>query len=253
MRAGAGLVTIAAPDVVLSVIAAAHPEYMTEPLPATEQGTFAAASVRSGQFVKLLKGISILAIGPGIGQHPETQEFVRSIVAETEIPVVLDADGLNAFAGQGALLAKKKTKSLLITPHPGEMARLQGSTIPDVQKDRVKTASEAAKKWNAVVLLKGSHTVIAAPDGKVFVNTTGNPALSKGGSGDVLTGLLAGLIAQFKAEELVRVVALAAYLHGAAADLLSEQTDASGVLASEVAHAIPFARRKLLEELQGCE
>jgi ADP-dependent NAD(P)H-hydrate dehydratase / NAD(P)H-hydrate epimerase len=250
LRAGAGLVTIATPEPALPLIAAAHEEYMTEPMPATSAGTFAISALHSGQFAEVLKGMTVLAIGPGISQHPETQEFVRSVVADTDLPIVLDADGLNAFAAKGDLFRTKKTKSLVITPHPGEMARLLGSTIPEVQKDRIKSASQAAKNWNAVVVLKGFHTIIAAPDGQIFVNTTGNPALAKGGSGDVLTGMLAGLIAQFKTNDLVRIVALGIYLHGLAADLLAEQLDASGVLAGEVAHAIPMARHKLLEDLQ---
>jgi ADP-dependent NAD(P)H-hydrate dehydratase / NAD(P)H-hydrate epimerase len=250
LRTGAGLVTVATPEPVLSLVAQAHPEYMTAPLAATSEGTFSAEAISSGRFAELLHGMTVVAIGPGVGQHPKTQGFVRGVVAETDLPIVLDADGLNAFAGHGDLLLKKKTKFLVVTPHPGEMARLLGTTIPQVQKDRVKTATEAAKKWNAVVVLKGFHTIVAAPGGQVFVNTTGNPALAKGGSGDILTGLLAALIAQFGVDGLSRVVALGVYLHGRAADLLSEQSDASGVLSSEVAHAIPFARRKLLEELQ---
>lgn len=251
LRGGAGLVTIATPEPALPVIASVQPEYMTEALPATPQGTFALEAIRSGKLAQALKGITTLSIGPGVGQHPETQEFLRSVVAETDLPVVLDADGLNAFAGHGDLLEKKNTKSLVVTPHPGEMARLLGTTIPQVQHDRVKVASDAAKKWNAVVVLKGFHSIIAGPHGEVFVNTTGNPALAKGGSGDVLTGLLGALIAQFGTQDLVRGVALGVYLHGLAADLLAEQSDASGVLAGEVAHAIPFARRKLLQELQS--
>jgi ADP-dependent NAD(P)H-hydrate dehydratase / NAD(P)H-hydrate epimerase len=253
MRAGAGLVTIATPEPVLSVVAAAHPEYMTEPLRATAEGSVGMAALRSEKFAEVLKGMAALAVGPGMGQNPETQDFIRSVVTETELPMVLDADGLNAFAGKGDLFREKKTKALVITPHPGEMARLLGSTIAEVQKDRVKTATEAARKWNAVVLLKGYHTIVASPEGQVFVNTTGNPGLAKGGSGDVLTGLLAGLIAQFGSKDLARVVALGAYLHGLAADLLAEQSDNSGMLAGEVAHAIPFARQKLLQELQGRE
>jgi ADP-dependent NAD(P)H-hydrate dehydratase / NAD(P)H-hydrate epimerase len=251
LRGGAGLVTIATPEPALPVIASVQPEYMTEALPATPQGTFSAAMLREGKLAALLKGMTVIAIGPGVGQQPETQEFIRGVVAEAELPIVLDADGLNAFAGRGDLLREKKTSSLVVTPHPGEMARLLGCSIADVQKDRVKTASDAAKKWNTVVLLKGFHTIIAGPGGEVFVNTTGNPALAKGGSGDVLTGLLGSLIAQFGATDLVRVVALGAYLHGRASDLLAESSDPSGVLAGEVAHAIPFARRKLLEELQA--
>lgn len=253
MRAGAGLVTIATPEPVLPIVAAAHPEYMTAPLPATAEGTVAIAALRSGKFADVLKGMTVLAVGPGIGQNSETQDFIRGAVTETELQIVLDADGLNAFAGRGDLFRTKKTKSLVITPHPGEMARLLGSTIVEVQQDRVKTATEAAKKWNVVVLLKGYHTIVASPDGQVFVNTTGNPGLAKGGSGDVLTGLLAGLIAQFGSKDLARVVALGAYLHGLAADLLAEQSDNSGILAGEVAHAIPFARQKLLQELQKRE
>ena len=253
MRAGAGLVTIASPEPVLPVVASAHPEYMTEPLPATPEGSVATAALRSGKFAEMFKGMTVLAIGPGMGQNSETQDFIRAVVTETELPVVLDADGLNAFAGRGDLFRAKKTKALVITPHPGEMARLLGTTIVDVQQDRVKTATDAAKEWNAVVLLKGYHTIVASPDGQVFVNTTGNPGLAKGGSGDVLTGLLAGLIAQFGSKDLARVVALGAYLHGLAADLLAEQSDNSGILAGEVAHAIPFARQKLLQELQARE
>jgi hydroxyethylthiazole kinase-like uncharacterized protein yjeF len=166
--------------------------------------------------------------------------------------MVLDADGLNAFAGRGDFLAKRKTRFLVVTPHPGEMARLLGSSTAQIQKDRVQTAREAAKRWKAYVVLKGFHTILASPSGQVFVNTTGNPALAKGGSGDVLTGLLGALIAQFGTEDLLRVIALGVYLHGRAADLLAEQSDASGILAGEVAQAIPYARRKLLEELQGC-
>jgi NAD(P)H-hydrate epimerase len=251
LRGGAGLVTIATPEPALSIIASAQAEYMTEPLPATSAGTLGAAGLRSGKFAGLLRGMTVLAIGPGIGQHPETQEFIRGAVAETELPIVLDADGLNAFAGDGELLRKRKAKFLVVTPHPGEMARLLGGSIAQVQHDRVKTATEAARKWNAHVVLKGFHTIIAAPNGQVFVNITGNPALAKGGSGDVLTGLLGALIAQFGTDDLVRVVALGVYLHGRAADLLSEQSEASGVLAGDLAQAIPFARRKLLEELQA--
>lgn len=251
LRAGAGLVTIATPEPALPIIAASQAEFMTEGLPATDAGTLDLAGMHSGRFAELLAGKTVVAIGPGVSQHPETQEFIRGVVAETELPIILDADGLNAFAGRVDLFAKRKTRFLVVTPHPGEMARLAGCSTAQVQQDRVKTAADAAKKWNAHVVLKGFHTILASPGGQVFVNTTGNPALAKGGSGDVLTGLLAALIAQFGTEDLLRVVALGTYLHGRAADLLAEQSDASGILAGEVAQAIPYARRKLLEELQG--
>jgi NAD(P)H-hydrate epimerase len=121
----------------------------------------------------------------------------------------------------------------------------------DVQADRVNTAQEAARRWNAHVILKGSHTIVASPDGSAFVNTSGNPGLAKGGSGDVLTGVLAGLTAQFKTEDWGRVLALGVYLHGKAGELATKDTDESGLLATEVASAVPHARRQLLRELQA--
>jgi hydroxyethylthiazole kinase-like uncharacterized protein yjeF len=176
---------------------------------------------------------------------------VRSVVGHADLPIVLDADGLNAFAGQAEILSNRKSAHLVMTPHPGEMARLCGYATPEVQADRIRIATEFAGKWNAVLVLKGYHSVIAAPNGDVFVNTTGNAGLAKGGSGDVLTGLLTALIAQFGARDLYRVVALGAYLHGRAAELVSTESDESGVLAGEVARAVPAARRKLLQELQA--
>jgi hydroxyethylthiazole kinase-like uncharacterized protein yjeF len=251
LRGGAGLVTVAVPEPALSVVAASRPELMTEALPASREGAFTAGPKMAAKFAAILKGKTVLGVGPGVGTSAKTQEFVRGLVMKTNLPIVLDADGLNTFAGKKELFRKKKTSHLVLTPHPGEMARLRGVAVPDVQRDRVRTALEAAKSWNAYVLLKGFNTVMASPDGRVFVNMTGNPGLAKGGSGDVLTGLLTALIGQFGTEDLLRVIALGAYLHGAAAELLAQSSDESGILASEVADAIPFARRKLLQELQA--
>ena len=251
LRGGAGLVTIATPEPALAVVAASHPEYMTEWLAATSSGTVAAEGLRSRRVEDILRGKTVLALGPGMGVHEETTKFIREMVARTDLPTVLDADGLNAFAGQAKMLREKQTRYLAVTPHPGEMARLLDGSIAEVQKDRVKTAVDAAKQWDAYVILKGFHTVLASPRGEVFVNTTGNAALAKGGSGDVLTGLLAALIGQFGTDDFLRVLALGAYLHGRAAELLSEPADASGILASAVAEAVPYARRKLLEELRA--
>lgn len=251
LRGGAGLVTVATPQPALATVAAAQAEYMTEALPATVSGTIASEAVRLGGFATLLHGMTVLGIGPGLGTHPETQGFVRSVVTHADLPIVVDADGLNAFAGQAESLAIRKSPHLVLTPHPGEMARLCGLTTPQVQADRIKYAVEFAGKWNAVVLLKGFHTVIAAQNGDVFVNTTGSAGLAKGGSGDVLTGLLSALIAQFGASDLYRVVALGTYLHGRAAEIVGAASDDSGILAGEVATAVPLARRKLLQELQA--
>jgi ADP-dependent NAD(P)H-hydrate dehydratase / NAD(P)H-hydrate epimerase len=268
LRAGAGLVTVATPDVVLPIVAAAHPEFMTEPLISTEEGTASRRNIIDRpttttnvspvenfakdvklHFERIQEGKNILAVGPGLGQHSETQQFIRSIVKSTYRPVILDADGLNAFVGRADELRVRQTKSLAITPHPGEMARLLDCSTEAVQKYRVKTAQDAARQWNVHVLLKGSHTVIAAPDGRTFINTTGNAGLAKGGSGDVLTGILAALTGQFKTDDWLRVLALGVYLHGAAAQLAVRATDLSGLLASEVASSVPKARFELLQEL----
>lgn len=171
-------------------------------------------------------------------------------MAQTELPLVLDADGLNAFADAGTLLRKRKTKYLCITPHPGEMARLLGSSSAKVQLDRLELARDAARRWNAHVVLKGFHTIIAAPDGGTWVNSTGGPGLAKGGSGDVLTGVLAALTAQFGTKDWIRVLALGVFLHGKAANILSQEEEPSGILAHEVAEKIPEAREQLLREIQ---
>jgi ADP-dependent NAD(P)H-hydrate dehydratase / NAD(P)H-hydrate epimerase len=277
LRAGAGLVTVATPDIVLPVVASAHPELMTEPLIATSEGTAAMRNLIDSptiptakaemspevldrpmketkfRFARIEEGKTVLAVGPGLGTQPETQDFIRAIVRHTYRPVILDADGLNAFAEKAAELNRRKTEFLAITPHPGEMARLLDSSTKTVQEDRVKTAQDAARRWNAHVILKGSHTIIAGPDGKIFVSTSGNPGLAKGGSGDVLTGVLAALTAQFKSDDWTRILALGVYLHGKAAEFATENTDESGLLATEVAAAVPHARHQLLQELQARE
>ena len=238
--AGAGLVTVATPDVVLPIVAAAHPEYMTESLFSTDKGTISKRNLFDHPpppktatndeiaiftknfkipFMRIQDGKTVLALGPGLGQHPETQDFIRTVVTHTNLPTILDADGLNAFAGRADELKDRQSKFLAITPHPGEMARLLGSSVKDVEADRVKTATDAAKRWSVHVILKGSHTIIAAPDGRMLVNTTGNAGLSKGGSGDVLTGVLAAMTGQFKTDDWLQALALGVYLHGAAADV----------------------------------
>jgi NAD(P)H-hydrate epimerase len=250
LKAGAGLVTIATPDVVQSIVASNQPEYMTEPLPTLADGSLAIENLADAAFTKIVKGKTVLAVGPGLGQEPGTQKFIRTLVQSTTLPTILDADGANAFASNGDALRERKSQFLAVTPHPGEMARLLGITTKEVQKDRVRIAADAAKNWNAYVLLKGFHTILASPDGEIFVNPTGNPGLAKGGSGDVLTGILAALTGQFGTQDWLRVLALGAWLHGRAADTLIEDADPSGILASDVARALPYARFELLEEIR---
>jgi ADP-dependent NAD(P)H-hydrate dehydratase / NAD(P)H-hydrate epimerase len=250
MCAGAGLTTIATPDVVQPIVAGAHPEYMTEALTSTSEGTIAYSNIASGLFEKILFGKTILAIGPGIGTELETQDVVRHLVQQVPHPIILDADGLNAFAGSLDELRDRKSEFLCVTPHPGEMARLFGISNAEVQSDRVKAATEAAKRANAYVILKGFHTILASPRGPLWINTSGSPALAKGGSGDVLTGVLAALTGQFGTEDWLRVLALGTFLHGTAADILSRDEEPSGILSQKVAATIPAAREWLLKEIQ---
>jgi ADP-dependent NAD(P)H-hydrate dehydratase / NAD(P)H-hydrate epimerase len=250
LRAGTGLVTIATSAAVSPTIAAGQPEYMTESLESTAEGTIASGSLHGKRFEEILKGKTVLGIGPGLGAHLETQKFIQSVVRETQLPTILDADGLNAFAGHGDLLRDRQAKFLALTPHPGEMARLLGSTSQAVQGDRLALALDAAGRWNAHIVLKGYHSIVVSPEGQAFVSTAGNAGLGKGGTGDVLTGILSALIAQFSADDGARVLSLGVYLHGLAAELASRGTDLSGLLASEVADAVPQARLKLLQELR---
>ena len=250
LKAGAGLVTIATPDAVQPIVASQHSEYMSEPLPTHADGSIAIENPADPAFSKTTAGKTVLAVGPGLGQHPGTQEFIRSLVQSTELPTILDADGLNAFAGAADALRERKSSFLAITPHPGEMARLLRVSNAEVQKDRVRVAKDAANRWNVYVLFKGFHTILASPDGRIFVNTTGNPGLAKGGSGDVLTGILAALTGQFGTQDWLRVLALGAWLHGRAADTLIEDADPSGIVAGDVARALPYARVELLEEIR---
>lgn len=250
LRAGAGLVTAAIPDAVLPVVASAQAELMTEPLASTKLGTIAAANAKAARLRELMQGKTFLAIGPGVGTHKETQKFITSLVRQTDLPVLLDADGLNAFAGHARDLAKRKSQHLAVTPHPGEMARLLGVSNATVQADRRETALKAAKTWKAHVILKGFHTILATPDGRAYVNTTGNPGMAKGGSGDVLTGILAGTASQLGVQHWEQALALGVYLHGRAADESLTQKAEVGLLAGEIADTLPVTYQRMLAEMR---
>ncbi len=252
LRAGAGLVTVATAESVLPTIASGVPELMTEPLTATEAGTISLRSLEYGRFAGLLKGKSVMALGPGLSTHVETQGFVRSVVADCPLPIVLDADGLNAFAGHASALKKRKSAALALTPHPGEMARLVGCTVADVQKSRLEMARQAAADWSACVVLKGRQTVLAEPGGEAWINSTGNPGMATGGTGDVLTGMLAGLVAQFGSNAWMEALGFGIYLHGLAGDLATEEAGGAPLVASDLIRTIPRAYARVRSELE-CE
>ena len=247
LRVGSGLVTAAIPENVLPMVASATPEVMTAPLPSTETGSVSSRALKNQLFASILRGKRCLGIGPGLSTDPETQQFIREVVADRSVPIVLDADGLNAFDGRVQEL-KNPGGMLAITPHPGEMARLLASAAHDVQKRRIDIARKAAADWNAHVILKGYQTVIASPDGTEFINSTGNPGMATGGTGDVLTGMLAGLTAQFGAEHWTRLLAFGVYLHGLAADIAFAESSEAPLMASDLIRAIPHAYRQFYAE-----
>ncbi|RMG43628.1 MAG: NAD(P)H-hydrate dehydratase [Acidobacteria bacterium] len=218
LRAGAGLVTVAVPRPVRPEVASVAPELMTEPLPADQKGRFAASAARAA--LALAATRTVAAVGPGLGTAGDTPAAVRRFVREAPVPLVIDADGLNAFAGVRLSSLARRRAPAVLTPHPGEAARLLGTGTAEIQGDRLAAARRLAKEADAVCLLKGHRTVVAAPDGRAFVNVTGNPGLATGGAGDVLTGIVAGLLAQ--GLDPLEAAALAAHLHGAAADLATD-------------------------------
>ncbi len=193
--------------------------------------------------------MTVLAIGPGISRIPETSKLVRALLKKPTLPTVLDADGLNAFAGHVAEL-NGKGRSLVITPHPGEMARLLGSTVAAVQRDRINVARTFARKHQVIVVLKGHRTLIADSSGEVWVNTTGNPGMATGGTGDILTGMVAGLVAQNPKRVLEGVIS-AVYLHGLAGDVAREQMGEHSLVATDLVRALPEAFRRVREAAQS--
>jgi len=239
LRAGAGLSTVATPKSVLATVAGFHPELMTEPLDETEAGSISMRALEYGRMDALAEGKTVLAIGPGVSRHAETAEFVRTIVAKYSNAMVLDADGLNAFEGHAEQL-QGKGRQLVITPHPGEMARLAGVSVVEVQRDRLNIARMFARDHELTVVLKGHRTLIAQPDGSVWVNTTGNPGMATGGTGDILTGMAAGFIAQYPTRVAEAVIA-AVHLHGLAGDVACESTGEQSLVATDLVKALPEA------------
>jgi hydroxyethylthiazole kinase-like uncharacterized protein yjeF len=216
LRAGAGLSTVATPRSVQPMVAGFAAELMTEPLAETEAGTISLAAIEYGRLDAIVAGKTVLALGPGISRQADTVQFIRAVVDKYPQPLVIDADGLNAFAGSTEKL-NGSTRPLVLTPHPGEMARLAGISTSQVQQDRIGVARSFARDHHCIVVLKGHRTLVAEPGGQVWVNMTGNPGMATGGTGDVLTGLIAGMIAQFP-NNLVRAVCAAVWLHGYAGD-----------------------------------
>jgi ADP-dependent NAD(P)H-hydrate dehydratase / NAD(P)H-hydrate epimerase len=229
LRSGAGLVTIATPRSCVATIASMGAEYMTAPLEETPSGTIDFAALDRVLDITA----DVIAVGPGLGQEPSTAAFVQGLVERAGVPIVLDADGINAFRGDPDRLAGRDGVDVVITPHPGEMARLINGTIEAVQHDRLGHAREFAAGHKVHVVLKGHRTIIAGPDGRSFVNLTGNAGMATGGTGDLLTGMIAAWFAQLLDAEAA--CKLSVYLHGAAGDLAEGDEGQIALMATDIA------------------
>jgi hydroxyethylthiazole kinase-like uncharacterized protein yjeF len=247
LRAGAGLVTAAVPKSILDTVTRIAPELMMAPLAEGTKGSVSFKNLDGAKLDALVKKISVVAVGPGLSTEGDAPAFARQMVEKTAVPVVIDADALNAFAGKTDLL-HGEGRVMVLTPHPGEMARLAGMTVKEVEADRVGLARRFATQHKLTLVLKGWRTLIAHPDGSIAVNTSGNPAMAKGGSGDILTGIVAAMLAQFP-NDVVRAVETAVYLHGLAADFAAHKMDEHSVLATDtVTHLSDAFRYRVADE-----
>ncbi len=241
MRAGAGLVTTAVPA---SLKATAHKKIshvvMTLPLKETREQTISVAAF--ARISRAFDEFDVFAVGPGLSRHPSTQRLVLKIIGSSPKPLVIDADALYALAGHPEILRKTDTLKVL-TPHPGEMARLVGRSREYVEKHRRSLALEFARKYQCVLLLKGHRTVVASPQGKVYINTTGNAGMATAGSGDVLTGMIAALLAQGVAG--FEAAKFGAWWHGKAGDLAAQRKTRAAMIASDIIDEIPNALKLL--------
>ena len=229
VRAGTGLVTVATPEPVTQTVDLGSLESMTLPLEMNSNGGLGESSLQA--ILIALEGKQTLAVGPGLGTDPTTIQVVRSLVERAEVPLVLDADGLNAFAGRIEELANSEGERVL-TPHPGELARLLQVGVDDVQGDRLASAASAAALTRSVVVLKGHQTLIADPGGLIFVNPTGNPGLATGGSGDVLTGVITGFLSQ--GLQPLQAACLGVFIHGLAGDRVAAERGQEVLIASDL-------------------
>jgi NAD(P)H-hydrate epimerase len=238
LRSGAGLVTVATPSCCLPIVASLAAEYMTEAIPETGGDVDPEAVERVLDLAR-----DVIAIGPGLGTTPGVKQFIKRLVSQATVPLVVDADGLNAFADDPDALSGRGGPSIIVTPHPGEMARLVGKSAREVQAHRLEIARDFAIGRQLYVVLKGHRTLVATPSGSVFINPTGNPGMATGGTGDVLTGVLAAWLGQLlDAEAACR---LGVYLHGMAGDLAEAHHGEVGLTATDIAAHLGAAIQKL--------
>lgn len=243
LRTGAGLVTLGIPYSLNAIMEVKLTEVMTRPLPETE--SLSLASVARDEIMELVGGLDAVALGPGLSRDPETVSLIQELCRGIHIPKVIDADGLNALAEDRDILKDLGSQAIL-TPHPGEMSRLMGCSISDIQSDRIGVAQRFAEENGVVLVLKGAPTVAADPQGMVYINSTGNSGLASGGTGDVLTGAIAGFLAQ--GLDAIDAAILGVYVHGLAGDLAAIAQGEAGMLAGDVLRHLPVAIQRLNED-----
>jgi NAD(P)H-hydrate epimerase len=242
VRTGSGLVTLAVPASLNPILEIKTTEAMTLPLEDSGKGYF--CGDLSEAVGMALAGKNAVAVGPGIALNTETAALVRRLVEGTTLPLVIDADGLNAVAQDVSVLRRKKSGCVVLTPHPGEMSRLSGLSIAEIEADRIAVSRDFAVQYDVYVVLKGARTVISAPDGRTAVNGSGNPGMASGGMGDVLTGVLVSLLGQrYSAFDACR---MGVFLHGHAADLVAEEKGEAGISAVDVQERLPWALKNLI-------
>jgi ADP-dependent NAD(P)H-hydrate dehydratase / NAD(P)H-hydrate epimerase len=249
LRTGAGLVTAAVAQSILPAVAAVTPELMTMALLEGDKGEISSRNLEPALLDPVVEKKSVIAIGPGLGQEEEAVKFFLGLLERTKVPMVIDADALNALAAHPGKL-NGRGRLLVLTPHPGEMARLVGKTIPEVEADREGIARQFATSHAVTVVLKGWRTIIAHPDGTMALSTTGNPGMAKGGSGDILTGIVAAMIGQYP-EQPAEAVEAAVYLHGLAADFAVSRQDQHTLLAMDTVSHLYEAFRFRAEDHGG--
>ena len=243
MRSGAGLVTLGVPKSLNNAIIKIKPkEVMTLPLAQTNEASLSLAALR--KIKEFAKTIDALVVGPGLSRNKSTLALARKVIKEIDIPMVVDADGLNALAGQLQILraARGEKRTMILTPHPGEMARLLGVSVAQVQKNRKNIARKFAKDFKVVVVLKGYETVVADYKGDLYVNKTGNPGMATAGSGDVLTGMASAFLGQ--GLDAFSAAKFAVYLHGLAGDLAAKEKTQISLIASDIIGKIPQAIKR---------
>ena len=240
MRAGAGLVTLAVGRSLYELMAVKLTEVMVRPF--FETRDLSLSLLAEKELIAFSEKCSVIAIGPGISQNKETQALVRNLVTKITKPIILDADGINAFVGHLDALKNLK-KPLALTPHPGEMARLTGKAVEEIQQARKDIAAAFSVEYNTVVVLKGHNTVVAEPGGEYYTNETGNVGMATGGTGDILTGMIAGFAAQ--GVDLFTSSILGAYFHGLAGDLAAKEKGVIGLIATDLLNKLPEVLKAL--------